>query len=155
TLNFQLFKLTFIVFTILASKRITSLQSLYMELNSVSCKNWLSFKSINQYSVSFASLRAMFILFKKSALDWACSASFIKAPMEVPLLNTCLDKTNSFFSEISHLYSWIILKAKEYDFGATILLFMLNQLKVQTYGLFSEPFPLSTFNFHFSTKQLC
>lgn len=118
----------FVVFTILTSKRISSSQSLCMELNSNSDKYWLSFKSINQYSVSLASFKAIFILFKKSALDCACAASLIKAPIDVPLLNSCFDKTNSVFSLISHWYKWTHRKANLYDFGSRIL--SINKLKI-------------------------
>ncbi len=132
----------------------SSSQSLCMELNSISDKKQLSFKSISQYSVSFASFKAIFILFKKSDLDCPCSASLIRAPIAVPLLKSCLDKINSFLSETSHLYKSIHLKANLYDLGATIFFINSNtfknncknktnpELKVKS----NPTIPLSTFN---------
>lgn len=75
--------------------------------------NAVSFKRANQYSVSLASFKAIFILFKKSFLLCACSASRINVPTAVPLRSNCLDKTNSFLSEDKCLYKPIISKAKE------------------------------------------
>ena len=72
----------------------------------------LSFKILNQYSVSLASLRATCILFIKSACDWACSTSLTKAPMDVPLRNTCFDKTNSRCYCVKNLNALTILNAK-------------------------------------------
>jgi hypothetical protein len=40
----------------------------------------------------------MEILAEKSAFEIAPLASATEAPIEVPLLKSCLDKTNSFFS---------------------------------------------------------
>ena len=98
----------------------SSSQSLCIELNSFSDKYWLSFKSISQYSVSFASFKAMFILFKKSAFDCACSASLISAPIAVPLLKSCFDSISSLFFVVKYLYNSMHLNANEYDFGSTI-----------------------------------
>ena len=67
-----LFKDSFNVLTVLANKRINSLQSLCMDSYSASERYEPSFRSINQYSVSLISFKATFILFRKSALDWAC-----------------------------------------------------------------------------------
>jgi len=66
-----LFRDFFNVLTVLANKRINSIQSSCMDSYSITDRYELSFKSINQYSVSLISFNAMFILFKKSALDWA------------------------------------------------------------------------------------
>jgi hypothetical protein len=92
-----------------------------MELNSISDKYKLSFRSLNQYAVSLAYLRAIFILFKKSGLDCACTASLTKALIAVPLRTTCREKINSFFTVVKYLYKLDILTAKLYDFVPIIL----------------------------------
>ncbi len=59
----------------------------------------LSFNNCIQYRVSLASLREILILWRKSLVLCACYASRIKAPTAVPERKSCLDKTNSLFSE--------------------------------------------------------
>lgn len=91
-----------------------------MESNSFSDMKFASLKSVSQYSVSFASLSATFILFKKSALDCACSASLIKAPIAVPLQRSYFDSTYSLWFDVSHLYKLIVRKANLYDLDKRI-----------------------------------
>ena len=65
-----------------------------------------------QYSVSLASFRAIESLCTKSAFDWASVASLTLAPIEVPDLSICLERTYSFLFEDNSLYKEIILRAK-------------------------------------------
>ncbi len=122
----------FVVFTILTSNRMGSSQSLCKELKAISKIYWLSFKSINQYSVSFAPLSAIFILFKKSAFDCVCSAYLISVPIEIPFRSICFDKIYSFFSSNKNSYRFTHLNANLYDLGAKILSIINNNLKVKT-----------------------
>lgn len=84
--NYFFSPVSFVDFTILTSNLISSLQSSTIDENTFHPDTTMSCKSINQYSVSFASFKATLILLIKSALDWACSASLIKAPIDVPIL---------------------------------------------------------------------
>jgi len=113
----------------------SSSQSLCIELNSFSDRYRLSFRSISQYSVSLASFKAMFILFRKSAFDCACSASLINAPIAVPLLTVCFDKVNSLFSVVKNLYNSIHLNTNAYDFGPTTLfmIYIIEKNKSNNY----------------------
>src|SRR2546425_447056 len=66
----------------------------------------------------------MFILWVKSALLSACSASRTNAPMAVPLRSTCLDNTNSFFSPCRYLANFTTRSAKAKDFCLTTFSFI-------------------------------
>ena len=110
----------------------------------------LSFRSIIQYSVSFASFKAMFILCRKSALDWACSASLIRAPIAVPLQSNCFDKTNSLLLSKRNLYVFITFNANEYDFVETIPIYFWQRCLFNLYQI-----ELIDFFFEFRTSLEC
>lgn len=74
-----------------------------------------------QYSVSFASFKAIFILNLKSDLLKPRIPSFTLAPMLVPDLNNCLDKIYSCLSRIKNLYKFMISRAKSKDLVTIIL----------------------------------
>jgi hypothetical protein len=61
----------------------------------------------------------MLILWIKSALLSACSASRINAPMVVPLRSTCRDKTKSFFSRSRYFANLTTRNAKANDLSLT------------------------------------
>ncbi len=82
----------------------------------------------------------MLILDIKSGVLCACSASATFAPMLVPLLKSCLDKTNSFFVSFKCLQRFTILTANEKDFSSIM------------FAIFASPyFQFSIFNFQLGT----
>lgn len=113
-------KRSFVVFAMLTNNFISSSAFENKSSNSEDDIYPLSFNNRSQYKVSFASLREMFILCKKSARLWACSPSRINAPIAVPLRNNCFDNTNSFRSPVIDRHKPIMERAKAYDFSATI-----------------------------------
>lgn len=127
--QFSFFNFSFVVFTIL-TKSLTN-SSAFGERLSYSA-DWiypLSFNNWSQYNVSLASFREMFILCKKSAVLWACSASRINAPMAVPLRSNCLDSTNSLRSDTNNRNNATTTSAKEYDLTATTFFDIASRLK--------------------------
>lgn len=121
-LKFSIINRCFVVLIIFAISRIDSLWSACMELNSICDEKSLFFMRIDRYSVSLASLKAIFVLFGKFAFDCACPASFVDTPMAVPFLDNCFDKANSFFFATDRSYGLITIDANEYDFGRYDLL---------------------------------
>jgi hypothetical protein len=96
-------RLCLVVFTMLTRILTNSSALGKVDSNSESVMYSLSFNNLSQYNVSLASFSEMFILFKKSAVLCACSASHTSAPTAVPLLYNCLDRINSFFSPTINL----------------------------------------------------
>ena len=88
-------------------------QSVMILSNSVDSKYLASWSNSSQYSVSPASFSAIYILAIKSALLCANWASFIFAPMLVPLRSNCLLRTNSLLFETKWRYKHIIRKAND------------------------------------------
>lgn len=113
------FNLFFVVLTILTKSLFNSSAFGKSKSNSSDIIYSLSFNNWSQYNVSLASFKDIFILWRKSAKLCACSASRIKAPIEVALLKSCLDRINSFRSETISLNNLIIERAKSYDLSAT------------------------------------
>lgn len=103
----------------------SSTQSLCIESKCFCSIKSLSLRSLNQYSVSLHSLYAILILERKSFSDCAPIASSIFAPIEVPDLTICFDKTVSSFSHFKYLYNLIMRRAKEYDFSFNMLLLLI------------------------------
>lgn len=99
----------------------SSAQSAFMESYCSRVRYCALYKSSNQYAVSADSLKAMYILARKSFRLQAQFASAMFAPMLVPLRNNCFDNINSFFSSQRYLYNAIILKAKFLLFSKTTL----------------------------------
>ncbi len=130
------------VFTMLANSFISSVLSAWSDSNCFGVMKLLPFNNSNQYSVSLASFKAMFILFKKSAFDCACSDSLIKAPIDVPLRRICFEITNSFFSLVRNLYNFTIRKAKSKLFGFKI-----------SSPIFKNNKSFSILNFQFSIRS--
>src|SRR3989304_4591780 len=64
----------------------------------------------------------MAILWTKSGLLSACSASRTNAPIAVPQRSNCFDSTNSFFSLHRYLYKFTTRTANANDFSLTTLL---------------------------------
>ena len=88
-------------------------QSVMILSNSVDSRYLASWSNSSQYSVSPASFNAIYILAIKSALLCANWASFIFAPMLVPLRSNCLLRTNSLLFETKWRYKHIIRKAND------------------------------------------
>ena len=78
--------------------------SLYIESNSSFVRYLALLSSRNQYRDSLHSFRAMYILALKSSLLIPYSASAIFAPILVPLLSNCLDRTYSRFCSLVTRY---------------------------------------------------
>lgn len=116
-----------VVLTMLVNSLTSSVMSGWMESNSASDIYPVSFRSSNQYDVSLASFSAMFILLRKSASDCPYTPSATNAPIAVPLLRHCFDRTNSLRSVVSSLYSFTIRMAKAYDFSCMTLFFIITQ----------------------------
>lgn len=104
----------------LESNFFNSTQSELIEPNSSLDKYSAPYNSSNQYAVSEHSLKAIYIFAKKSFLLIAQFASEIFAPMLVQLLNSCFDRTYSFFSPQRYLYILIIRKANFLLFSKTM-----------------------------------
>ena len=90
-----------------------SFLSIYSDLN----------KSLNQYSVSAVSLREICSFDIKSALLFQYCASFMFAPIEVPLLIICFDIICSFCFSSRYLHNLIILEAKSTDLSIKMFSF--------------------------------
>ena len=82
----------------------------------------------SQNSVSQHSLKAMYILAKKSFLEIAASASTILAPMLVPLLSTYFERVYSFLSSTSSLYRLMMSMAKALLLYSTVFSFSIYSL---------------------------
>ena len=95
------------------SIRIMILQGVIMLSYSFASKYRDSYSKSNQYSVSPASFKAIYILAIKSALLCANCASFMFAPTLVPLRSTCLLRTNSLLIDTKWRYKLIIRKAND------------------------------------------
>lgn len=95
------------------SIRIIVLQEKIMLSNSFDSRYWASCSNSSQYSVSPASFKAIYIFAVKSALLWANCASFIFAPMLVPLRSICWLRTNSLLFDTKWRYKLIIRKAND------------------------------------------
>ena len=97
----SLFSLIFLI--IVTNIAISSLQSLSNELNILSSRYFVSWSRSSQYSVSSASLRAIFNLLRKSMRLCAFLDSLVFAPMLVPHRKSCFDITCSCFFSIRNL----------------------------------------------------
>ena len=81
------------------------------------------YNSFNQYCVSLASFKAIFIFVLKSGFVCPLCASATFAPILVPLLRSCFYITNSFLSTVRYLYKLTILIEKLKLFSSIALLF--------------------------------
>ena len=108
-----------------------SAASLNRVSNSLPIRYPVSFISMSQYRVSFASLRAMLSLLIKSAVDCACSLSKTNAPTAVPLRKHCCDKTYSLFLFVTVWYILTMRTANLYDFSLIMFSFIMSKYFVQ------------------------
>ena len=81
---------------------INSTQSSSKLFDSVSDNIPDSFNNSIQYSVSLASFKAMLIFAAKSGFVCPRIPSFTLAPILVPLLSNCFERTNSLFSVVRY-----------------------------------------------------
>lgn len=110
----------FAVFILVVIIAMISLISLFSEQNIWLSMVSLSLSNSNQYCVSSASFKAIDNLLMKSALLCEFFLSLALAPMLVPLLRICLDRTNSFFSSCRYLNSFIMRNANALLFWSMI-----------------------------------
>ena len=119
--------------TIATRMHIISLTSFSILSNCSSVKYSVANSNLNQYSVSFASLSAIFNLELKSALLCAFTPSATLAPMLVPLDNNCFESTYSFLFIVRCLYNFTILTANSKLFSTIILsLLIFHFFRLQT-----------------------
>ena len=152
-----------LVLTMDVSSLISSVHSATMLVNSFSVKKPVSYNNSSQYSDSLASLSEIFIFAEKSALLCPLIASFTFAPMLVPHLSNCFDKTNSFLLSDKYWYSLTTLTANALLFIWTTFSLILNpsnyalrimhsQLCIMNYALCIKKRPSSPHN---NTNNQC
>src|SRR5450432_998852 len=117
-----------LVITLAVSSLSNSSQSLFKDSYIFLLINDVATNKSNQYLDSFASFRPILSLCIKSFVLSACSASLIIAPIEVPLLIICLDKTYSPYSFFNYLCKFTILTANSKLFVFKIFCFMGTDL---------------------------
>lgn len=112
-----------------------SSQSSIIELACSGVMYWDSRRSCNQYNVSRDSFDAIANLAQKSFFDCPASDSTTFAPIEVPLLSNCLDRTYSLRSSFRYLHNLIIR-------SANVKLLFLITFSLHTDSLFSNAKPI-------------
>ena len=99
-------------FTMAVRSFTNSSQSSITDSNAFSCKYSVAYIRRNQYTVSYASFSAMFILLMKSGLLCACCASATLAPILVPLRINCFERIYSLCSLCKYWHSFTARTAK-------------------------------------------